>query len=194
MFEQGGERPNQLALLRRRERRKKLRLHTCHRLVQPPQFGATGGGQRDDVATPVGWVGSAFDEPARFEFVQRRDDIAAVELCPMPEHRLVCRAELRQRGQESVVIAAAAGAGECLAEQAVSMRRDLAEQPSRLRSQSLRRRIFDALESRARLAPPTICGTAGAFDGTTGDLAGAMGSSRWKGLCRCPERLSSSPT
>jgi hypothetical protein len=77
-----------------------------------PEATAPGGGDRDDVAAPVGRVGAPLGETIGGQVVDDRDDVTAVEAAASTEFGLAHRSVLVERAQHRVVGAGGAGRGE----------------------------------------------------------------------------------
>ena len=79
----------------------------------------------------------ALHEPALGEIVEGRDHVTAVYAGAAAQRRLTGRAELLERSEQPVVVAADARAGEALGQQPVRAREGPADQPGGLVGQAL---------------------------------------------------------
>src|SRR5262249_22702433 len=123
----------QLTALVLRERREYLLLDVVDHVVERSQLLAPGGGDRDDVATPVAGVDRAFDQSASLQLAQHGNDVAAVDARAAPEGRLADWAPFLDRGEHTGVVTAKPGAAgrETVVQQPVCAAVGAADQPGR---------------------------------------------------------------
>jgi len=76
-------------------------LDSVDHVVERSQLPSRGGGDRDDVATPVVGIDRALDRCGSLELAQPRDEVAAVDAGSVSEVGLADRTEFLERGEQA---------------------------------------------------------------------------------------------
>ncbi len=103
------QQPRQFVALIRREWSEQLVLDAGQYFVEPPQLPDPARSDRDDVAPAILRIPGALDKSPVCELVDRLHDITAVDAGAPTQRGLAGRAELLQRREQAVVVAAGIG-------------------------------------------------------------------------------------
>src|SRR5690606_38410793 len=131
MLDNPGQHRGELCAFGRVEGSERLFLRRGEHPVEIEQSPAPALGEGDDVASPIGGVGGAYDETTVDECVDGGGDVAAVESAAPGEVDLTGRTVFLEGGQDPVVVTAGIGGVETVEHDAMDVSRRLGHQIAR---------------------------------------------------------------